>query len=104
MGGLNAKYARTVGIAVDHRRSNKSNESLQRNVARLEEYKKNLVIIPKKSDESYEQLAGTIQPISKPDAGIVMEKVTDEMKEFKAYTTMRVARQETRVAGYRKAV
>ena len=45
-----------------------------------------------------------IQPIVKPAAEIVMETVTDEMKAFKAYTAMRVARQETKVEGYRYAV
>lgn len=33
--GINAKYAQTVGIAVDHRRTNKCNESLSLNVDRL---------------------------------------------------------------------
>ena len=41
--GLTAQYARTVGIAVDHRRTNKSAESLAINVARLEEYKSKLI-------------------------------------------------------------
>ena len=104
--GLTPQYARTVGIAVDLRRGNKSNESLQTNVARLEEYKKNLVVWTKKSkpSEAPAQVLGTIQPIAKEDKGVVMEPVTDEMKEFKAFTTMRVARQETKVEGYRIAV
>ena len=33
--GVNVKLAPTIGIAVDHRRTNKSAESLQQNVARL---------------------------------------------------------------------
>lgn len=33
--GVNPKTAPTIGIAVDHRRTNKSVESLQQNVARL---------------------------------------------------------------------
>ena len=103
--GLNARYARTVGIAVDHRRTNKSNESLELNVARLTAYKANLVILKKGDDASaLTQLKGTIQPIERTKAEIEMADVTDEMKEFKAYTTMRVARKETKVAGYRKAV
>merc|ERR1719491_2720254 len=101
---LNARYARTIGIAVDFRRQNKSEESLQLNVARLEEYKKNLVIVPKKSNESYTQATGVIQPIVKAEEKIVCEAVTDELKSFKAFTTMRLARQETRVEGFRAAV
>ena len=104
--GLNAKYARTVGIAVDLRRSNRCNESLQANLARLEEYKKNLVVWTKKDkpSETPSQLLGTVQPLVKPEKELVMEAVTDDMKEFSAFTTMRVARQETKVAGYRIAV
>lgn len=102
---LNPKYARTVGIAVDYRRRNRSEESLALNIARLEEYKKRLVIIKKGDDaSSFAQLKGTIQPPAKIEPQIVMEEVTQEMKDFKAYTTMRVAKKETKVAGFRVAV
>merc|ERR1712039_573382 len=43
------KLARTIGIAVDHRRRNKCVESLQANVSRLKLYKSKLLIFPKKS-------------------------------------------------------
>lgn len=103
--GLSAKYARSVGIAVDFRRTNKSNESLELNVARLNAYKGNLVILKKGDDASaLTQLKGTIQPIDRTKGEIEMADVTDEMKEFKAFTTMRVARKETKVAGFRQAV
>lgn len=115
--GLTARYARTVGIAVDHRRTNRSTESLNANVARLEEYKSKLIVFPKKrlskvknGDSSREeckaatQLLGTVLPLAKPSKDIVMGDVTDEMKNTSAYTTMRVARKETKVAGYRIAV
>ena len=101
--GLSAKYAQTVGIAVDHRRTNKSQESLDLNVARLQAYKANLVIL-KKGDEAPAQLSGAIQPIDYSKPALEMQDLTDDIKSFKAFTTMRVARQETRVAGYRVAV
>eukprot|EP01062_Namystynia_karyoxenos_P025661 TRINITY_DN2012_c0_g2_i6.p1 TRINITY_DN2012_c0_g2~~TRINITY_DN2012_c0_g2_i6.p1 ORF type:complete len:264 (+),score=114.03 TRINITY_DN2012_c0_g2_i6:91-792(+) len=44
--GLCAPYARTIGISVDHRRKNKSDESLQRNALRLKEYLAKLVLFP----------------------------------------------------------
>ena len=44
--GLTAKFARTVGIAYDHRRTNANEESFQRNVDRLNEYKSKLVLFP----------------------------------------------------------
>ena len=101
--GLHPKYAMTVGIAIDWRRRNKSEESLAANVARLEDYKKSLVVL-KKGDAAPAQFKGVVQPIVKPAATIEMQEVTDELKEFKAFTTMRLARQETKVAGYRIAV
>jgi large subunit ribosomal protein L13e len=102
---LSPKYARTIGIAVDHRRTNKSNESFELNLARLNAYKGNLVILKKGEDASgLAQFKGTIQPIDYSKPALEMQELTDELKNFKAYTTMRVARQETRVSGYRVAV
>ena len=46
--GLKPKLAQTIGIAVDHRRTNKSVDSLERNVARLKEYMSKLVLFPQK--------------------------------------------------------
>ena len=105
--GLNPSYARSIGIAVDHRRTNKCQESLDRNVARLEAYKKNLVVLKKKDDDAPTEgiiSRGSIMPVVKPPHEVVVEDVTDEMKEFKAFTTMRLARQESKVQGYRVAV
>lgn len=44
--GLNRRYAKSVGIAIDHRRRNKSIESLQINAQRLSEYKAKLITFP----------------------------------------------------------
>lgn len=44
--GIPAKLAPTIGIAVDHRRRNRSLESLQENANRLKAYKANLVSPP----------------------------------------------------------
>ena len=48
MAGIPKKWAPTVGIAVDHRRKNRSLEGLQANVQRLKEYKAKLVIFPRR--------------------------------------------------------
>lgn len=113
--GLTARYARTVGIAVDHRRTNKSAESLAANVARLEEYKSKLIVFPKKriskvknGDSSAEeckaatQFSGIIQPLAGASNEIVMGDIPSQ--EVSAFTTMRLARMETKVAGYRASV
>jgi large subunit ribosomal protein L13e len=101
--GLHPSYAQTVGIAIDWRRRNKSEESLNLNVDRLKAYKASLVVL-KKGDAAPAQVKGVIQPIPAPDATIQMQDLTDDLKNFAAYTTMRVAKQETRLAGKRHAL
>ena len=72
----------------------------------MEDYKKNLVVWSKKSQptDTPAQLSGTVMPIVPPAKEVVMQEITKEMKDFKAFTTIRVARKETKVAGYRVAV
>jgi large subunit ribosomal protein L13e len=102
---LHPKQAMNIGIAIDYRRHNHCEESLKLNVERLEEYKNRLVFLTKKNKElPARQVIGTIMPLPKPSKEIVMETITQEMKDFKAYTTMREARHETRISGLRIAV
>lgn len=103
---LHPSYAMTVGIAIDWRRRNHSEQVMATNIARLTEYKANLVVL-KKGDVAPAQIVvnGTIQPPTKPTAtAIEMMAVSDDMKKNDAYTTMRVARQETAIDGQRIAV
>lgn len=98
--GLSAKYARTIGIAVDHRRQNKSQETFDANVARLNEYQSKLVILSKKDGELAQVSTGATFPIvqaapeSAPRAVVVPEK--------SAYRTLRDARDEKRHKGIRE--
>jgi large subunit ribosomal protein L13e len=112
--GLTAAYARTVGIAVDLRRTNRSVESLNANVARLNEYKSKLIVFPKRrgvikaGDASKAETAAAVQqmsvlPLAKASNEIVMGEVTAEMKNTVSYTVMRVASKENKVAGVRIA-
>jgi large subunit ribosomal protein L13e len=50
--GLSADFARTVGIAVDHRRTSTSEEQLQLNVERLNTYKSKLILFPKREGKA----------------------------------------------------
>ena len=50
--GLDAGNARTIGIAIDHRRRNKSQEGLEANVQRLKQYLAKLVLFPRKSSKA----------------------------------------------------
>lgn len=115
--GFTPAYARTVGVAVDPRRTNRSEGAMAANVERLKEYRTKLIVFPRKrlskpkyGDSPAEetraatQLSGAVMPMAKPSGEIEMADVTDEMKEFSAFTTMRVARKETKVDGYRIAL
>jgi large subunit ribosomal protein L13e len=112
--GISSKMAPTIGIAVDHRRRNRSLESLQENVNRLKAYKASLVLFPRpnrkpKAGEAnaadikaVEQLTGTIMPIRKEAPALQKVAITAEMKSASAYGTLRMARMNKRMAGIRK--
>merc|ERR1711983_204625 len=92
--GLSKNYARTIGISVDHRRRNKSVESLQLIAQRLKEYKSKLILFPlnskkpRKGDSTPEelskavQLAGPLMPIQKEAKKLRAMEVTDDLKKF----------------------
>ena len=82
--GISRKQALTIGISVDFRRKNRSEQSLKENVSRLQEYKAKLIVFPRKTrgkpvtgDSSKEecakaeQLIGDVMPIVKPKPSIV---------------------------------
>merc|ERR1712058_48165 len=111
--GLSKKYAQTIGISVDFRRRNKSVESLQLNAQRLKEYKSKLILFPlnakkpRKGEATAEevskavQLAGEVMPVkSQPKRPRAME-ITEDMKNFKAFQTIRQARAFKRLHGIR---
>ncbi|XP_066597471.1 large ribosomal subunit protein eL13 [Prorops nasuta] len=112
--GFNKKFAKSIGIAVDPRRRNKSVESLQTNVQRLKEYKSKLILFPvnekkaKKGDSSPEEIAlatqilGEVMPVRhQAPAKAKARAITEEEKKFSAYITLRKARADTRLVGIR---
>ncbi|KAK7059028.1 60S ribosomal protein L13 [Paramarasmius palmivorus] len=111
--GIGRKEALGVGIVVDHRRRNLSEEGKKVNVERLKAYKERLVVFPrkagkpKKGDSSADDLkaATTRQTIPLPEAypAESPRKITDEERNFEAYKTLRHARADARYEGARKA-
>lgn len=103
--GLTPKYARTVGISVDHRRQNRSQETFETNVARLKEYLSKLVVFDKKTKASeatqHEQVsvAATfpIEQVAPESAPRAVEKT-----EESAYRTLRLARSDKKYKGIRE--
>ena len=89
--GIPAKLAPTIGIAVDHRRNNRSLEGLQANVNRLKTYRANLILFPKRNSApkagdasaaelaTAQQLIGTVMPITKAASVSEYTKITPEM-------------------------
>jgi large subunit ribosomal protein L13e len=112
--GISAKFAPTIGIAVDARRFNKSVESLTRNVARLTEYKAKLVLFPKaklaspgKGEASVAeqaaatQFVGTVMPLAKAVPAVEVAALTAEMKAVMNYSTLRGAFTTKKLVGKR---
>merc|ERR1712222_216522 len=103
--GLSKKFARTIGIAVDHRRRNKSVESLQLNTQRLKEFKSKMILFPinakkpRKGDATAEELSKAVQlAVTKRPRAMA---ITADMQAFKAFQTIRQARAFKRLHGIR---
>merc|ERR1711935_1010322 len=111
--GLTKNMAKTTGICVDHRRKNKSLESLQRNVQRLKEYQSKLILFPvnskkpRKGEATEEdiktasQLAGLVIPLKPVVKRQRAMELTDDLKNFKAFNSVRQARAVARLWGIR---
>jgi large subunit ribosomal protein L13e len=113
--GIKKKEALGIGIAFDHRRRNRSAESLQLNAQRLKEYKAALILFPKKrgkpkaGDSGKEELSAaqqvtskTVLPMPAVEKGEEAMVITDEMKEESVFHKLRVARSDYRMYGIRQ--
>ncbi|KAI6182480.1 60S ribosomal protein L13 [Aphelenchoides bicaudatus] len=112
--GIPVNEAKQFGIAVDHRRTNRSVESIQRNVQRLKEYKSRLIVFPKKlnkpkkgdSSEAElklaEQLRGAVLPIKQAAPRIKAQPIVEELKKFEVYKHLRRVRGDQRNKGKRE--
>jgi large subunit ribosomal protein L13e len=116
--GIPKLYARTVGISVDARRHNLSEEAFAANVQRLKEYQARLIVFPRKSNKPKktdtpkdQQTAETTQTIrasfgiEQPIAAGFSEIAKSELPknvEGGAYKALRKARSEARYQGARE--
>lgn len=115
--GIARPLARTIGISVDHRRQNLSEESLAVNVARLKAYKERLILLPRKSnapkkgdtktDLSKVNTATSISsvlPIAPTDIAVKEIKKSEMPKPIDggAYAALRMARSNKRYQGARE--
>merc|ERR1711879_949 len=108
----NPLVARSIGIAVDYRRRNRSEQSLRTNVQRLKEYQSRLVVFPKnvkkpKTGDATEeernavvQHRGVVMPISRAEEPLEFRAITeDDLKAERAFVTLRKARAEAKYKG-----
>lgn len=112
--GINRKEARSIGVAVDHRRRNHCVESLNLNVARLKEFKARLIVFPRKNgkikngDSSAEeiaaaaQLAGDLIPIVQKNPTVCSMVITDDIRKQKARTQLKMAESRLYLEGKRR--
>lgn len=111
--GISPKYALTIGISVDHRRRNRSLESLERNIERLRLYKAHLIVFPRKakknkmkddfSKKCSQIPVDTIVPSPITKTQTESRKITQEERDFEAYATLRKAYKECKLFGKRNA-
>jgi len=110
--GIPRQQALGIGIAVDHRRRNRSEESFQENVQLLKKYRANLILFPrhagrhKKGDSSADDLQKVEQqehhqkaPTSKFRAPKAKKA---EQPKTTSFTVLRRARADARLVGRRK--
>ncbi|KAJ1958286.1 60S ribosomal protein L13, partial [Dipsacomyces acuminosporus] len=102
-------YAATIGIAVDYRRRNRSEESLALNVQRLKAYLAKLVVLPRNAKkrtaedvEAYKnavQTPGQVVPVENVYVPEAPRAITAEEKKASAFSTLRESRGVHRARG-----
>ncbi|CAL9730413.1 large ribosomal subunit protein eL13A [Monosporozyma unispora] len=101
--GLTPAYAKTIGIAVDHRRQDKNQETFETNVQRLKEYQSKIIVFPRngKAVEA-EQVLSTSAAFPIVQKSDEIETRAVEQSEQSAFRTLRLARSEKKYKGIRE--
>jgi large subunit ribosomal protein L13e len=112
---LTAKFARTVGIAVDHRRHG-SNVMEERNIERLQKFKSNLIIFPRVASQPKKGIiadstTGLENPVQNTGTNVYelprvtkrvgTDTITKEMRAENTYNRIRSARVNRKYEGKR---
>lgn len=99
--GITRAYARSVGISVDHRRRNRSEESLELNKQRLSAYLDRLVLIPKGGSVVAQVNLDSVLPITQDKSIEPARKITSDESSASAFSALRKAWGIQRYAGIR---
>ena len=114
------QFAKTIGIAIDERRSNKSVELLQLNVNRLKAYVEKLVLLPRKEGKPKKAQKGAIADttekvdvVQNVHADVLQAakarkneksgKVSKDMNAFRAHSQIRLERMRLKHVGKKVA-
>ena len=110
--GISEYEARGIGISVDRRRKNRSEEAFQTNVQRLKVYKSKLTVFPRSKhgkvrtgESAYSELpntqqnSGVLVPLTAVSHDVEFRKISDAEKKASAYATLRRARGQARGVG-----
>jgi large subunit ribosomal protein L13e len=114
--GINVNEAAGLGISVDHRRRNKSEEGFQKNVQRLKLYKSKLIVFPRKASSkrarkgdtpkaeraAAKQVTGTVLPIQQTKTRTKARKVSDKEREVQVTKQLRKALTDSKLWGMRE--
>jgi len=119
--GISASYARTIGVAVDHKRRNHSEEGLARNTLRLKEYLSKLILFPLKGGKkatkqgpvsvaTADQLkavsqvkAPTVLPVVQASTHEAPRDLTKDEKTRQIYNYLRAKNRDEKFIGVRLA-
>merc|ERR1712093_438316 len=112
--GLGKREAKSLGIAVDHRRRNKSVEGQEANVQRLREYRSKLVVLPKHAkhakkgwvdtaaaDTVVDQVQGVVMPVPAKNNKCKARAITPEEADQHTVRMLKAERNNARLIGYR---
>ena len=112
--GINKFEALSLGIAVDHRRTNRSDKSLNVNVQRLKEYRSKLVLFPKNAKKpvageasaeevakAQQQTGSSVLPLRERAFRVETVNKSDIDTKTSVVSVLRKARTDARLVGVR---
>jgi large subunit ribosomal protein L13e len=84
---INRHEAKSLGICVDHRRTNKSEESLQLNAQRLRQYRSKLIVFPLPSKKNKKAAPKQIKPRTAETLSLLTSSSEADQKQAQQITS-----------------
>mmetsp|Transcript_43297 Transcript_43297/g.88529 ORF Transcript_43297/g.88529 Transcript_43297/m.88529 type:complete len:217 (+) Transcript_43297:70-720(+) len=114
--GINRQLAKTIGIAVDARRTNRSVASMNANVERLKQYKAQLIVFPRGSNkkprggdsapeltsQAAQNTVSALFPVTQAADVVETANLAEARAKTGAFRTLRIERCNARMVGIRE--